>query len=226
MTIKKLLILLLFCRLSVGQEVVSYNNLVERDGIIYRFVEYQNTVETKNLVPYTGRVYVMSQKIDLSIYGLSDDDIPNEYKDLVRIDTFLDPGIRTNERYYIDRYISREFYVKDGLLEGLITEWNQWGIKTKEVTRMNEKFIGSYKTWDDYGKIIEEGNYNSNGDKIGKWVKWKTDNSGQRDGDRIQYRGSFDQNGLMEGLWENSSNNGGIFKQYYEKGKKVKRPKN
>ena len=52
--IKKILIIILFSGFSFGQNVVSFNQIVERDGLIYRTLTYSATVNIDNLVPYSG----------------------------------------------------------------------------------------------------------------------------------------------------------------------------
>ncbi|MDA9716586.1 hypothetical protein N9V21_00330 [Candidatus Marinimicrobia bacterium] len=217
--IKKLLILLLFFGFTYSQNVVSINNLVERDGIIYRFVEYEKTIDTNNLVPYSGRVYVRTEKIDLGLVDLMNSETPEVLKKLVWVQLSL-KGTRLEEEN-ITSFISREFSVKNGILDGEFQEWNQFGIKTLEKKYNKGKLIGKFISRDNYGKVITESNYNTEGKLDGYSIKYETDSYGYST-EKLDSKGNY-KNGLKEGEWEIGTRG---FKQYFKDGEKVRKPKN
>tara|TARA_Y100000816_G_C25884863_1_gene461696 strand:+ start:165 stop:761 length:597 start_codon:yes stop_codon:yes gene_type:complete len=198
---------------------VSFNNLVERDGIIYRFVEYEKTIDTNNLVPYSGRVYVREEKINLGLVDMTNSETPEVLRKLVDVQLSF-KGTRLEEEN-ITYFISKEFSVKDGILDGEFQEWNQFGVKTIEKKYKNGKLIGKYISRDNYGKIIQEINYNSDGILNGFSIKYDTDLYGYST-EKLDSKGNY-KNGLRDGEWEIGSRG---FIQYYRDGEKVKKPNN
>ena len=157
---KKTLIVLLFLGFTFSQNVVSFNQIVERDGLIYRTLTYSGTVNIDNLVPYSGRVYVKREKIRINQIEMLNPETPEVLKKLFFVHLSLKGS--TLEDEVITSFISREFSVRKGILDGEFIEWNQFGIKTIEKNYKNGKLSGSYIKRDNYGKIIEEGTYDSN----------------------------------------------------------------
>ena len=77
---KKTLIVLLFLGFTFSQNVVSLNQIVERDGLIYRTLTYSGTVNIDNLVPYSGRVYVKREKIRINQIEMLNPETPEVLK--------------------------------------------------------------------------------------------------------------------------------------------------
>ncbi len=215
---KKTLIVLLFLGFTFSQNVVSFNQIVERDGLIYRTLTYSGTVNIDNLVPYSGRVYVKREKIRINQIEMLNPETPEVLKKLFFVHLSLKGS--TLEDEVITSFISREFSVRKGILDGEFIEWNQFGIKTIEKNYKNGKLSGSYIKRDNYGKIIEEGTYDSN-ILEGFWISYETDEFGYST-EKLKSKGNY-KNGMREGKWEIGSRG---FIQYYSNGKKVKKPKN
>ena len=184
---KKTLIVLLFLGFTFSQNVVSFNQIVERDGLIYRTLTYSGTVNIDNLVPYSGRVYVKREKIRINQIEMLNPETPEVLKKLFFVHLSLKGS--TLEDEVITSFISREFSVRKGIL-------------------------------DNYGKIIEEGTYDSN-ILEGFWISYETDEFGYST-EKLKSKGNY-KNGMREGKWEIGSRG---FIQYYSNGKKVKKPKN
>ena len=106
-------------------------------------------------------------------------------------------------------------------MDGEFQEWNQFGIKTLEKKYNKGKLIGKFISRDNYGKVITESNYNTQGKLDGYSIKYETDSYGYST-EKLDSKGNY-KNGLKEGEWEIGTRG---FKQYFKDGEKVRKPKN